>query len=332
MPRTLALAVLLALAWAQAVVTLYPSFAEVRIPLDLPPAPYLLPLPEGLIPGSLELLGVEEEARFYTPNGVAFRYKGQGRAQLRYLTQGVRARVYYTLAEGRLTAWARVEGGLSLPPGVGLGSLGLVAGEVRLEGEAPTAVFKALDREAGPALAPGVFRYTLPPILPQAPATEIAFARAGVALTRFLRYQGPFATAPLLPLERGYGFRAPFPLAPGPVSVLDQGLFLGQAGLPLTPKDGEVRFFLGQDLEAQASRSVNRLETREKEALYQVQTRFQNPYPHPVELLLEEAFPTPFRLEGLPPGAELLPQGYRLRRSLAPGEAWTLVYRVALPR
>ncbi len=332
MQKALALALFAPWAWAQAVVTLYMGFAEVRLPLELPQnGVYALPLPEGLVPGSLGLTGVEEEGRFYMGNGVTLRYKGGGRAWLRYLTQGVRSQVFYVLEEGRLTAWARVEGSLGLPPGMGLQALHLVAGEVELEGT-PLARAKALAPEAAeaPTLAPGVFRYTLPPILPQAPATEIAFAQAQVEPTRFLRYQGPFSQAALLPLERGYGFQAPFPLAPGPIWVWDQSLFLGRTGLPLTPKGGEVRLFLGQDLEAQGRRSVKLLELREKEAVYQVETLFQNPYPHPVELLLEETFPRPFGLDL--PGAEVLPGGYRLARRLAPGEAWSLVYRVLLPR
>ncbi|MFX6686925.1 hypothetical protein ABTH03_19690, partial [Acinetobacter baumannii] len=77
-------------------------------------------------------------------------------------------------------------------------------------------------------------------------------------------------------------------------------------------------------------RSVNLLQQSEKEATYRVETRFKNPYPYPIALLLSETFPQPFRLDF--PEATHLPQGYRLEVPLKPGEALTLVYRLTLLR
>jgi hypothetical protein len=67
----------------------------------------------------LRLLGVEETERVYQGGAVLFRYLGEGPATLRYLYTGLSGEVFYTLEEGRLTAWARfrLEGRPSRPKG-----------------------------------------------------------------------------------------------------------------------------------------------------------------------------------------------------------------------
>jgi len=149
-----------------------------------------------------------------------------------------------------------------------------------------------------------------------------------VAPERLLRYQAPFRTEGLLPLERGYRFLAPFPLAPGTLEVSEGGLFLGQALMPPTPKGEGAEVWLGKDLEARLTRKVEQVGETEKEAGYRVEARLENPYP--VVLLLSEIFPRPFRLDF--PGATLLPEGYRLEAALKSKEVRTFVYRLTLPR
>jgi len=151
-----------------------------------------------------------------------------------------------------------------------------------------------------------------------------------VTLERLLRYQAPFRTERLLPLERGYRFQAPFPLAPGVLEVSEGGFLLGQALMPPTPKGEEAEVWLGKDLEARLTRKVEQVSGTEKEAGYRVETCLENPYPYPVVLLLSEVFPRPFRLDF--PGATPLPEGYRLQATLKPREARTFVYRLTLPR
>ena len=131
-------------------------------------------------------------------------------------------------------------------------------------------------------------------------------------------------------MERGLRFLAPFPLAPGPLEVVEEGRFLGQALLPATPEGGVAEAWLGQDLRARLVREVALLSQGEKEATYRVETRLENPYPYPVRLLLAETFPRGFRLDF--PGAVLLPEGYRLEAVLDPMEARSFRYRLTLPR
>ena len=263
---------------------------------------------------------MEETERVYQGGAVLFRYRGEGPATLRYLYTGLSGEVFYTLEEGRLTAWARF----------------------RLEGEALEAQRLTLLSPAGKALAfrtleepppeaPfGLFRYELPgrKLLPG--TTEIPFLKTEVAPERLLGYQAPFRTERLLPLERGYRFQAPFPLAPGVLEVSDGGLFLGKATMPPTPKGEGAEVWLGKDLEARLTRKVEQVGETEKEAGYRVEARLENPYPYPVVLLLSEVFPRPFRLDF--PGATPLPEGYRLQATLKPREARTFVYRLTLPR
>jgi hypothetical protein len=326
--RTLALLALLASALAQTV-TVYPGFAEVKEPLTLPRSSWTFLAPEGLleslIPGSLALLGVEEEARRWAPGGVVFFYKGEGKAELRYLTQAVSGAVFYVLEDSTLSAWARISSRLDLSPK----ALFLVAGEVPV---LPSAQPKALlERSAfsSPEEGFGVRRYTLPPFPLKPGTTELRFAKKEVALERVLSYEGGFSTREILPLVRGYRFPAPFPLAPGAAEVREKGVFLGQGRLPLAGEGEEVRFDLGPDLEARALRTLRLLFQDEKEATFEVETRFKNPYPYPVLLRVQEVFPRPFRLEG---EVQLLPEGYRLERRLLAGEEVFWRYRVRLPR
>jgi len=329
MRKALAL-LFLGLALAQEVVV-YPGFAEIQEPVVLPPAAWVFLGGERLsrIPqGSLRLLGVEEVERVYQGGVVLFRYRGE--ATLRYLYTGLSGEVFYTLEEGRLTAWARfrLEG-----EALEAKRLTLLAGEAPLLSPAgkalPQAAFRALE-EALPEAPFGLFRYQLEgrKLLPG--LTEIPFLKAAVSPERLLRYQAPFSTERLLPLERGYRFQAPFPLAPGVLEAREGGFFLGQALMPPTPKGEEALVFLGRDLEARLSRKVERVAETQEGITYRVETRLENPYPYPVVLLLSESFPRPFRLDF--PGATLLPEGYRLQAPLKPQEARTFVYRLTLPR
>ena len=204
---------LLAQALAQTV-TVYSGFAEVREPVNLPSSSWTLLAPEGLleslVPGSLALFGVEEEARRWAPGGVVFFYKGQGRAELRYLTQAVAGSVFYVLEDSTLSAWARVSSRLELSPK----ALFLVVGEVPiLPSNQPKTL---LERSVLPSEEGfGVRRYTLPPFPIRPGTTELRFAKKEVELERVLSYEGGFSTREVLPLVRGYRFPAPFPLASG---------------------------------------------------------------------------------------------------------------------
>jgi len=326
MRRALALFFLGLSALAQEVVV-YPGFAEVKEPVDLPPSAWAYLAGDKLsriLPGSLRLLGVEETERVFQGSAVLFRYRGEGKAVLRYLYTGLSGEVFYTLEEGTLTAWARLrlEG-----EALRAERLALLAGEVRAKA-LPQVAFRALEEAPGSPF--GLFRYELPPRTLSPGTTELPFLKKGVAPERLLRYQGPFRTERLLPLERGYRFRAPFPLAPGGLEVVEGGLFLGQALLPATPEGEVAEVWLGQDLEARLTRKVELLAQTEKEATYRVETRLENPYAYPVALLLSETFPRPFRLDF--PGAGLLPEGYRLEAALKPKESRLFTYRLTLPR
>jgi len=321
----------LGLALAQEVVV-YPGFAEIQEPVVLPPAAWVFLGGERLsrIPqGSLRLLGVEEVERVYQGGAVLFRYRGEGEATLRYLYTGLSGEVFYTLEEGRLTAWARfrLEG-----EALEAKRLTLLAGEAPLLGtpeKAAPMAFRALT-EAQEEAPFGLFRYELPGRRLSPGVTEVPFLKAEVSPERILRHQAPFRTDRLLPLERGYRFQAPFPLAPGVLEAREGGLFLGQGRMPPTPKGEEAQVFLGRDLEARLSRKVERVAETQEGITYRVETRLENPYPYPVVLLLSESFPRPFRLDF--PGATLLPEGYRLQVPLKPKEARTFLYRLTLPR
>ncbi|MFN4073222.1 MAG: hypothetical protein ACK4G4_07395 [Thermus sp.] len=319
------------LAWAQEVVV-YPGFAEVKEPVVLPPSAWVYLAGERLsriAPGSLRLLGVEERERVFQGTTVLFRYRGEGLATLRYLYTGLSGEVFYTLEEGRLTLWARLrlEGGT-----LEAQKLTLIAGEAPLLGmaEAKGLPMRALAEAPSGESPFGLFRYPLPPGRLEPGTTELPVLKAQVYPNRLLRHQGPFCTDRFLALERGYRFKAPFPLAPGSLEAVEEGLFLGQALLPATPEGEVAEVWLGRDLEGRLERSVSLFHQSEKEATYRVETRFKNPYPYPIVLLLSETFPQPFRLDF--PEATHLPQGYRMEVSLKPEESLTLVYRLTLPR
>ncbi|WP_298631148.1 hypothetical protein, partial [uncultured Thermus sp.] len=302
-------------------------------PVVLPPSAWAYLAGERLsrmVPGSLRLLGVEETERVYQGTAVLFRYQGEGPATLRYLYTGLSGEVFYTLEGATLTLWARLrlEGGP-----MEARKLTLLAGEAPLLGmaEAKGLRMRALAEAAPSGESPfGLFRYGLPARRLEPGTTEIPALKAQVDPSRLLRYQGPFRTERFLALERGYRFKAPFPLAPGTLEVVEEGFFLGQALLPATPKGEVAEVWLGRDLEGRLERTVSLLGQSEKEATYRVETRFKNPYPYPIALLLSETFPQPFRLDF--PGANLLPQGYRLELALKPQETRTLTYRLTLPR
>jgi len=98
MRKLVALGLFLLGAWAQEVVV-YPGFAEVKEPVVLPPSAWVYLAGEKLarmVPGSLRLLGVEEEERLFQGTAVLFRYRGEGRAWLRYLYTGLSGEVFYT--------------------------------------------------------------------------------------------------------------------------------------------------------------------------------------------------------------------------------------------
>jgi len=89
---------------------------------------------------------VEETERVYQGGAVLFRYRGEGPATLRYLYTGLSGEVFYTLEEGRLTAWARfrLEG-----EALEAQRLTLLAGEAPLLSPAgkalPQAAFRTLE-------------------------------------------------------------------------------------------------------------------------------------------------------------------------------------------
>jgi len=103
---------------------------------------------------------VEETERVYQGGAVLFRYRGEGPATLRYLYTGLSGEVFYTLEEGRLTAWARFP----------------------LEGEALEAQRLTLLAGEAPLLSPAgealAFR-TLEGASPEAPFGSATSFRAG---------------------------------------------------------------------------------------------------------------------------------------------------------
>ncbi len=235
----------LGLALAQEVVV-YPDFAEIKEPVVLPPSAWIYLAGERLsrIPqGSLRLLGVEEVERVYQGSAVLFRYRGEGEATLRYLYTGLSGEVFYTLEEGRLTAWARfrLEG-----EALEAKRLTLLAGEAPLLSPAgkalPQAAFRALE-EAPPEAPFGLFRYELPGRRLSPGVTEVPFLKAEVSLERLLRYQAPFRTDRLLPLERGYRLQAPFPLAPGVLEAREEGFSWARPSCPPRRKGKRPRSF-----------------------------------------------------------------------------------------
>ncbi|RDI94704.1 hypothetical protein DV704_10400 [Meiothermus sp. QL-1] len=267
---------------------------------------------------------------FSLPPGprVVFRYRGEGRATLAFLTRALRWGLYWTLEDGELVGWATLTNGLKQP--LRLVRTELVAGSVPLlEGgmEAGSAL------RAAPALAEwmgeagGTYRYRLAgEVLLEPGQTELPFLRVRVEPVYLWRWQGGFSTEPVLAFVRGLRFSAPEPLAAGLVGVREKGVFIGQATLPDTPKGRLVTLLLGPDPEGQALRQVEALAPNR----FRVTTTVRNPKAYGLTVEIEETLPQPFALEG--EGLERLPQGYRLRFALAPNQSRSYTYTLTLER
>lgn len=267
---------------------------------------------------------------------VTFRYQGGGPATLSYLSRGLGWKLYYTLEGSKLTGWAALENRLGQV--LEFKQLELVAGSVPLlEGgfEPPLPSAQALEFRAAPGKAAaefigeagGTYRYRLPGALTLPPGqTELPFLQVGVQPTYTWRWQSGFTSASEISFERGYRFAAPENLAGGLVSLRDQGVFVGQAFLPETPKGAPVALALGPDPEGKAARKVEVLAQNR----FRVSTTVKNPKKYSLEVEMLESFPQPFTLEIT--GAERTPEGYRARFTLAPGASRTLTYTLTLPK
>lgn len=268
---------------------------------------------------------------------VTFRYQGGGAASLSYLSRGLGWKLYYTLEGVDLTGWAALENRLGQP--MEFKQVELVAGSVPvLEGgfDQPVPAPQALESRA-PAMdkagadfvgeAGGTYRYRLPGALTLPPGqTELPFLQAKVQPTYTWRWQSGFTSASEISFERGYRFAAPENLAGGLVSIREQGVFVGQAFLPETPKGAPAALALGPDPEGKAARKVEVLAQNR----FRVTTTVKNPKKYSLEVEMAEFFPQPFTLEIT--GAERTPEGYRARFTLAPGASRTLTYTVTLPK
>lgn len=283
------------------------------------------------------VMAFPDPSGFSNPPGpkVSFRYQGSGAATLVYLTRGITWNLRYTLEDGQLYGWATLSN--SLGRAVRLGKTELAAGSVPLlEGslDVPAAAPKAELNMRSAAMdegvqfageAGGVYRYTLPGDITLEPGlTDLPFIQSKVTPVFTWRYQGGFNTASELRFIRGYRFSAPENMAAGVVNIRDQGLFVGQAGASDTAKGNEVNLTLGPDPEGRAERKLEQLAKNR----YKVTTAVKNSKNYPVEVELYEVFPQPFTLEM--DGAEKLPEGYRLKFGLKPGESRTVVYTVTL--
>ncbi len=291
------------------------------------------------------LVGLPGTVAYPDPSGfnaapgptVIFRYQGAGAATLAYLTRALSWSLRYTLEEGELTGWATLSNGLSRP--LRLGRTELVAGSVPLlEGgfDVPVPRPEARMLQAAPAMADaaeaefvgeaaGTYRYRLPGEVTLEPGlTELPFIRARVQPVYLWRLQTGFNTERELAFARGFRFVAPENLAAGVVSIREQGVFVGQAGTGDTAKGNNVTLMLGSDPEGRASRQVEQ-PARNR---FRVTTSVRNPKPYPVEVEIQEMMPQPFTLEG--EGLERIPEGYRLRFTLAPGQGRTYTYTLTL--
>lgn len=290
---------------------------------------------EGL-PGTIAF---PDPSGFQAPPGprVTFRYQGGGAATLAFLTRGLSWSLRYTLEDGELTGWATLTNGLGRP--VRLGRTELVAGSVPvLEGafNLPAPRPEARLLQTTPATADqaqaefmgelaGTFRYRLPGEVTLPPGlTELPFVRTRVQTTYLWRLQMGFSTEPELAFVRGFRFTAPENLAAGVVSIREQGVFVGQAGVGDTARGSNVTLILGPDPEGRATRQVQ-LEARNR---FRVTTSVRNPKPYLVEVEIQETMPQPFTLEG--EGLERLPDGYRIRFTLAPNQSRSYTYTLTL--
>lgn len=292
------------------------------------------------------LVGLPGVIAFPDPSGfntalsqrVIFGYQGSGAATLNYLTRGLTWNLRYSLEDGQLVGWANLSNALGKT--IKLGKTELVAGSVPLlEGgfDIPAAAPKAADSmnmraemSAGAEFvgeAGGTYRYKLPGEVSLEPGlTELPFLQSKVTPVYTWRFQSSFSTGREVSFIRGYRFSAPENLAAGVVSIRDQGVFVGQAAMNDSAKGSEVNLSLGPDPEGKAQRTLEQL----ARSRFKVTTVVKNPKTYPVEVEMQEYFPQPFTLEFQ--GAERLPEGYRLKFSLKPGESRTLVYTVTLPQ
>lgn len=147
---------------------------------------------------------------------------------------------------------------------------------------------------------------------------------------RLLRYQGPFRTQGVLPLERGLRFLAPFPLAPGPLEGVEEGRFLGQALLPATPEGGVAEAWLGQDLRARLVREVALLSQGRRRPLTAWRPAWKTLTPTPSACSSPKPFP---RASGwTSPARSSCRRGTASEAVLDPMEARSFRYRLTLPR
>ncbi|RIH87909.1 hypothetical protein Mlute_00782 [Meiothermus luteus] len=265
---------------------------------------------------------------FSTPLGprVVFRYRGSGNAWLAYLTRGLSWSPRYSLEDGLLVGWAALTNTLGHP--LRLGRTELVAGRVPLvqgglEGAAALRAAPAMAEEVGEVA--GTYRYRLPGEIEVGPGvTELPFLQAEVRPVYLWRLQTGFSTSQELLFTRGFRFVAPQGLAAGVVSLWERGVFVGQASLEDTPQGASVVLLLGPDPEGRAGRQVQEVARNR----FRVTTTVRNPKAYPLEVEIQEVFPWPFDLEA--DGLERLPEGYRLRFALAPGQSRSYTYSLVL--
>jgi hypothetical protein len=262
---------------------------------------------------------------------LTFRYQGSGLAALTYVTRGVSWNLYYTLEKDQLIGWATLDNRLG--ERLQLGTTELVAGEVPLVAgqlnpspkmlrAAPAALMDSAEASFV-GEASGLLRYKLPGGIVLEPGlTELPFIQAKVTPVYTWRYQGGFDTNSQLSFVRGYRFKAPTNLAGGIINLRDQGVFIGQASMPDTTTANEVNLTLGPDPDGRAQRRVESLAKNR----FRISTTVKNPKTYALEVEIQEFLPQPFTLEG--EGVERLPEGYRTKFVLEPGQSKTVTYTV----
>ena len=101
-------------------------------------------------------------------------------------------------------------------------------------------------------------------------------------------------------------------------------MFVGQAATSDTAKGNNVNLMLGPDPDGRITRQVEQ-QTRNR---FRVTTSVRNPKSYPLAVEIQELMPQPFNLEG--EGFERIPEGYRLRFTLAPGQSRSYTYTLTL--